>query len=124
MLILRMKTDHIHHMLTNTPVNHFRINVLVCFGLHPALNLLFSNPPTPPRFLPMLTVSFLGSRSRSRRSREVLTLRASDSAINPPVLISFSLRSRRSSLGLSAMNSATATAPVDQIREKQKVKKC
>ena len=98
-------------MLTNTPVSHCRINVLICFGLH--------SPFNPPRFLPMLTVSFLGSRSRSRRSRDVLTLRASDSAINPPVLISFSLRSRRSSLGLSAMNSATATAPVEKIREKK-----
>lgn len=63
---------------------------------------------------PMLTVSFLGSLSRSRRSKEVLTLRASDRAIRPPVLISFSRRSRRSSLGLSAMNSATATAPMEQ----------
>ena len=62
----------------------------------------------------MLTVSFLGSRSRSRRSREVLTFRASDRAIRPPVFISFSLRSRRISLGLSAMNSATATAPTAQ----------
>lgn len=60
---------------------------------------------------PVLTVSFLGSLSTSRRRRDVLTLRASDRAIKPPVLISFSLRSRRSSLGLSAMNSATATAP-------------
>jgi len=57
------------------------------------------------------TASFLGSLSRSSRSREWLTFRASDKAIRPPVLISFSRRSRRSSRGLSAMNSATATAP-------------
>lgn len=64
-----------------------------------------------PFLIHILTVSFLGSRSRSRRSREVLTFRARDRAMRPPVLISFSRRSRRSSLGLSAMNSATATAP-------------
>lgn len=73
--------------------------------------------------LPVLTVSFLGSRSRSRRSREVLTFRASDSAISPPVLISFSRRSRRSSLGLSAMNSATATAPVVQMTGRNRSQK-
>ncbi len=70
--------------------------------------------------VPMLTVSFLGSRSRSRRSREVLTFKASDRAISPPVLISFSRRSRRSSLGLSAMNSATATAPAAQMTERHR----
>lgn len=74
-----------------------------------------------PCLIPMLTVSFLGSRSRSRRSREVLTFRASDKAISPPVLISFSRRSRRSSRGLSAINSATATAPIAQ-KDYQKYK--
>lgn len=70
--------------------------------------------------VPKLTVSFLGSRSRSRRSREVLTFRASDRAISPPVLISFSRRSRRRSRGLSAMNSATATAPKTQMTQRDR----
>uniref|UniRef100_A0A480IWY7 Protein phosphatase 1 regulatory subunit 37 n=1 Tax=Sus scrofa TaxID=9823 RepID=A0A480IWY7_PIG len=59
----------------------------------------------------LFTASFLGSRSRSRRSREWFTLRANDSAMSPPVLISFSRRSSLRRRGLSAMNSATATAP-------------
>lgn len=86
---------------------------------HPGCLSCNSSPPFLSQGLvPMLTVSFLGSRSKSRRSREVLTFRASDRAISPPVLISFSRRSRRSSLGLSAMNSATATAPIAQWTER------
>lgn len=77
--------------------------------------LLFCSQP----IAPTLTVSFLGSRSRSRRSREVLTLRARDRAMSPPVLISFSRRSSRSSRGLSAMNSATATAPIAKREERK-----
>lgn len=61
-----------------------------------------------------LTDSFLGSLSRSSLSNEWLTFSAKDRAISPPVLISFSRRSRRSRRGLSAMNSATATAPGHQ----------
>lgn len=38
-------------------------------------------------------------------------MRANDSAMSPPVLISFSRRSSLRRRGLSAMNSATATAP-------------
>ena len=85
---------------------------------HPPTSSIFEDIPPPSRPLPLvlppppLTASFLGSRSRSRRSSDWLTFSASASAISPPVLISFSLRSRRSSRGLSAMNSATATAPM------------
>ncbi len=42
----------------------------------------------------------------------MLTLKASVRAMSPPVLISFSRMSSRRSLGLSAMYSAIATAPI------------
>lgn len=48
-----------------------------------------------------------------------LTFRARDNAISPAVLISFSLRSKRSSLGLSATASAKATAPVQRLKHEK-----
>ena len=44
-----------------------------------------------------------------------LTFNDNDKAIKPPVFISFSLRSILTSLGLSAMYSAKATAPKIRI---------
>lgn len=58
-----------------------------------------------------LTDSFLVSLSTSMRVTLSLTFSARDSAISPAVLISFSLRSRRSKWKLSATYSASATAP-------------
>ena len=60
------------------------------------------------------TLSRLGSLSRSIRVIELLWRSANDSAIRPPVLMSFSRKSIRTKRGLSAINSAKATAPVKE----------
>ena len=70
-----------------------------------------------PDILDILTLSFLGSLSRSILVTVSLTLRDKDRAIKPPVLMSFSLRSIRTSLVLSAKNSARATAPESAIQK-------
>lgn len=67
----------------------------------------------------VLTDSFFVSLSRSTLVTVWFTLRARDNAISPAVLISFSLRSKRSSLGLSATASAKATAPVQRLKHEK-----
>ncbi len=56
----------------------------------------------------------LSVQVESGRAAMWLTLKASVRAMSPPVLISFSRMSSRRSLGLSAMYSAIATAPIIQ----------
>lgn len=68
-----------------------------------------------------LTESFLMSGSRSRRTMLSLTFKARASAITPPVLMSFSRRSRRSSCFVSAIYSASATAPSSPILPAYKI---